>query len=173
MNPAKNWIAENTNPEQVTGSLSEAIAGADVFIGVSAANLLRADDIKQMAKDSIVFALANPDPEISPEEAAPHARVIATGRSDYPNQINNALCFPGFFRGMLDVRARRVTEEMKTAAAAAIANVIAEDELRVDYIIPGMFDRRVAKSVAAATAQAAQEAGVAHRETKPGFGITA
>ena len=149
------------------------IAGVDVFIGVSGANLLRADDIRRMAKDSVVFALANPDPEISPEGASPHARVVATGRSDYPNQINNALCFPGFFRGMLDVRAWRVTEEMKIAAAHAIANVIAEDELRVDYIIPSVFDRRVAKSVAAATAQAAQEAGTARRETKPGFGITA
>ena len=120
-----------------------------------------------MAPDPIVFALANPDPEILPEAALPYARIAATGRSDYPNQINNVLCFPGFFRGMLDVRASRVTSEMKLAAADAIANVISKEELNADYIVPSVFDRRVAKSVAEAVAQTARDAGVAGRRIKP------
>ncbi|MCH7686711.1 MAG: NAD-dependent malic enzyme [Planctomycetes bacterium] len=166
MNPLKEWLAENTNPERISGSLHEALAGADVFIGVSAPNLLNADDIKKMAPDAIVFALANPDPEITPEEANPYARVMATGRSDYPNQINNVLCFPGLFRGLLDVRARRITEEMKIAAAHAIAGVISDDEILADYIIPSVFDRRVAKAVADAVSTAAEESGVARRHQK-------
>jgi len=128
MNASKVWLAENTNSDGIQGSLNDAIAGADVFIGVSSPNIMGADDVRRMAPDPIVFALANPDPEILPEEAFPHARIVATGRSDYPNQINNVLCFPGFFRGMLDVRASRVTSEMKLAAADAIAGVIAEEE---------------------------------------------
>ena len=169
MNPLKEWLAENTNPERISGSLHEALAGADVFIGVSAPNLINADDIKKMASDAIVFALANPDPEITPEEANPYARVMATGRSDYPNQINNVLCFPGLFRGLLDVRARRITEEMKIAAAHAIAGVISDDEILADYIIPSVFDRRVAKAVADAVSTAAEESGVARRHQKQTF----
>ncbi|MCH7990120.1 MAG: NAD-dependent malic enzyme [Planctomycetes bacterium] len=169
MNPLKDWLAENTNPERISGSIHDAMAGADVFIGVSAPNLLSADDIKKMAPDSIVFALANPDPEITPEEAGPYARVMATGRSDYPNQINNVLCFPGLFRGLLDVRARRITEEMKIAAAHAIAGVISDDEILADYIIPSVFDRRVAKAVADAVSTAAEESGVARRHPKQTF----
>ena len=168
MNPLKQWLAENTNPERRTGSLHDAIAGADVFIGVSAGNVLHAADVQRMAADPVVFALANPDPEISPEEASPHARVVATGRSDYPNQINNVLCFPGFFRGLLDVRARRVTDEMKTAAATAIANVIAAEKITPDYIIPSVFDRRVAETVAEAVSNAAIQCGVAQRQKKSG-----
>ena len=117
----KQWLAEHTNEERLTGPLSRAMAGADVFIGVSGADVLTADDVKAMARDPLVFALANPDPEIHPELAMPHAAVVATGRSDHPDQINNVLCFPGFFRGMLDVRARRVTDAMKIAASNAIA----------------------------------------------------
>lgn len=157
-NPVKRWIAENTNPEDIAGTLSDAVRGADVFIGVSGPDLLKVEDVKRMAAEPIVFALANPDPEIDPETALPYARVMATGRSDYPNQINNVLCFPGLFRGMLDVRARRVTESMKIAAAAAIAEVIPEDELRPDCIVPSVFDPRVATGVARAVAQAAGEA---------------
>ena len=168
MNASKQWLAENTNPHKLSGTLSDAVAGADVFIGVSAANVLSPSDIKQMARDPIVFALANPDPEIAPEEALPHVAVMATGRSDYPNQINNVLCFPGFFRGMLDVRARCVTDGMKIAAANAIAHVIQDRELRPDYIIPSVFDRRVAKAVASAAAGAARREGVARRDVKSG-----
>ena len=168
MNVVKQWLAENTNPDRITGSLSDATAGADVFIGVSAPDVLTADDVKRMAGDAIVFAMANPDPEITPEEADPYVTVMATGRSDYPNQINNVLCFPGFFRGMLDVRAGRVTDEMKIAAAHAIADVIPADQILPDYIIPSVFDRRVSKAVAKAVSQAAVEAGVARREQKSG-----
>ncbi len=157
-NPVKRWIAENTNPEDVAGTLSDAVRGADVFIGVSGPDLLKVEDVKRMAAEPIVFALANPDPEIDPEAALPYARVVATGRSDYPNQINNVLCFPGLFRGMLDVRARRVTESMKIAAAAAIAEVVPEDELRPDCIVPSVFDPRVATGVARAVVRAAAKA---------------
>jgi malate dehydrogenase (oxaloacetate-decarboxylating) len=166
MNPLKHWIAENTNHDAVQGSLSDAIAGADVFIGVSVANCLTPTDLQRMAVDPIVFALANPDPEIAPADAQPHVRVMATGRSDYPNQINNVLCFPGFFRGLLDVRARRVVPEMKIAGAQAIADVISENELHPDYVIPSVFDRRVAPAVAAAVSQVAIDAGVARRQPR-------
>lgn len=167
MNASKQWVADNTNQDSITGSLSDAVAGADVFVGVSAANALSAPDVQRMARDAIVFALANPDPEIAPEDAQPYVRVMATGRSDYPNQINNVLCFPGFFRGLLDVRAEKVVPEMKLAAARAIADVITEDELHPDYIIPSVFDRRVAQAVAAAVSQAALDTGVARRHQKP------
>jgi len=167
MNPVKEWIAANTNPNQDKGSLSDAIRGADVLIGVSAAGLVSADDVKRMAKDAIVFALANPDPEIMPELAQPYVKVMATGRSDYPNQINNVLCFPGFFRGLLDVRATRVTDEMKLAAAKAIAGIISDQELLPDYIIPSVFNRKVAQVVAEAVAQAAIAAGVARKTNAP------
>jgi malate dehydrogenase (oxaloacetate-decarboxylating) len=160
-NPVKRWIAEHTNPDDVAGPLSEAMRGADVFIGVSGPDLVSVEDVKLMAADPVVFALANPDPEIDPEAAMSCARVVATGRSDYPNQINNVLCFPGLFRGMLDVRALRVTEAMKIAAARAIADIIPEDHIRPDYIIPSVFDKRVATDVAKAVANAAIESGVA------------
>lgn len=159
-NPVKSWIAENTNPENITGSLSDAVRGANLFIGVSGPGLLTVDDVKSMAADPIIFALANPDPEIDPQAALPHAAVVATGRSDYPNQINNVLCFPGLFRGLLDARARRVTEPMKIAAAKAIAETVGGDELRPDFIVPSVFDPRVSISVARAVAQAADDAGV-------------
>ncbi len=161
MNPEKAWLAENSNPEQKKGSLSETLLGADVFIGVSAAGLLSKSDTEQMSPDAIVFALANPDPEIRPEDISPNVRVMATGRSDYPNQINNVLCFPGLFRGLLDVRAREVNQEMKLAVADAIASVINENEIHADYIIPSVFDRRVAKVVAEAVVATAFETGVA------------
>lgn len=167
MNPYKEWLAEHTNPNMVSGMLHDAIASADVFVGVSTSNVLSVADIKRMGTDAIVFALANPDPEIDPEEAADHVRIMATGRSDYPNQINNVLCFPGLFRGMLDVRARRVTNDMKLAAAQALADVITPDELHADYIIPSVFDRRVASAVAEAVASAAVAAGVTRRQQKP------
>ena len=142
------------------------IKKADVFIGVSSADVLSVDDVKNMADDPIVFAMANPDPEIKPELADQHVAVMATGRSDYPNQINNVLCFPGLFRGVLDVRASDINETMKLAAAKAIADIISPDELCSDYIIPSVFDRRVAKAVANAVADAACETGVARRRKK-------
>jgi malate dehydrogenase (oxaloacetate-decarboxylating) len=171
-NPVKKWLAENTNPDGLSGSISDVIAGSDVFIGVSAADLLKVDDVKRMAKNAVVFALANPDPEIDPDQVMGHAAVIATGRSDYANQINNVLCFPGFFHGMLEVRARRVTDEMKIAAANAIADVIAEKDLMPDYIIPSVFDKRVAAAVAKAVAKTAIDCGVAQRERKPAYRIS-
>ena len=166
MNPAKQWIAEHTNAEGLKGDLGDACRGADLFLGVSAPGLLTAEHVRSMGRDPIVFALANPDPEIDPAEAEPHVRIMATGRSDYPNQINNVLCFPGLFRGCLDVRARDINEEMKTAAAEAIASVVHEDELSEDYIIPSVFNRRVAKAVAAAVAEAAVASGVAGKEAR-------
>lgn len=145
------------------GSLSDVIAGADLFVGLSAPDLLTVEDVKSMAPDPIVFAMANPDPEIAPELALPHVAVMATGRSDYPNQINNVLCFPGLFRGALDCHARDVTEGMKLAAARAIAQVVEADALAADYIIPSVFDSRVVPAVARAVASAAQRDGVARR----------
>ncbi len=165
-NALKAWLAENTNPERVSGGLSDAIRGADVFVGVSSAGALKVDDVKRMAPKAIVFALANPDPEISPDEADPYVAVMATGRSDFPNQINNVLCFPGVFRGLLDVRAKQVNEEIKIAAADAIAGVISESELHPDYIVPSVFDRRVATAVAESVARVAIETGVARRGTR-------
>src|SRR5918998_277915 len=166
LNPSKRWFAEHTNPEGRTGNLSDAVAGADLFLGLSAPNVLAAEGLKKMGEDPIIFAMANPDPEIRPEVAAGHARIIATGRSDYPNQINNVLCFPGIFRGALDVRAREISEDMKLAAAEAIAGVIAEGSLSEDYIIPSVFDERVAPAVAETVAEAAKESGMARRVNK-------
>jgi malate dehydrogenase (oxaloacetate-decarboxylating) len=160
MDPYKRELAKVTNPRKVKGSISDAMKGADVFIGLSAPNLITADDIRRMAKDPVVFALANPDPEISPEAASPLVRVMATGRSDYPNQINNMLGFPGIFRGLLDVRARGVNEEVKLAAARAIAYTVETGELHEDYIIPSIFDRKVVASVASAVAEAAKKTGL-------------
>ena len=162
LNPVKEEIALLTNKSRTSGGLSEAVRGADVFIGVSAPNVLTAEMVKTMAKDCIIFACANPTPEIFPEDAkAGGAKVIATGRSDYPNQINNVLAFPGVFRGTFDVRASDINEEMKLAAAYAIANLISDEELNEDYIIPAPFDKRVAQTVAKAVAQAAKDSGVA------------
>lgn len=150
MNSYKEEMAKITNKRGVKGSVHEAIKGADLFIGTSGPGLLTGEDIKSMAKDAIVFAMANPVPEIMPEEAMPYARIIATGRSDYPNQINNVLCFPGFFRGLLDSKAKTVTYDMKIAAAQAIASLVKSNELNEDYIIPSPFDKRVTKAVAQA-----------------------
>ena len=162
LDPVKEEIALLTNKKRTAGGLSEAVKGADVFIGVSAPNVLTTEMVKTMAKDCIIFACANPTPEIFPEDAkAGGAKVIATGRSDYPNQINNVLAFPGVFRGTFDVRASDINEEMKLAAAHAIANLISDEELNEDYIIPAPFDKRVAQTVAKAVAQAAKDTGVA------------
>ena len=163
LNPSKNWIAENSNPEKESGALKEVIAGADVFLGVSAPNIIGQKDVKNMAKDPIVFAMSNPDPEISPEEASPFAAVMATGRSDYPNQINNVLCFPGIFRGALDCRSNTINEEMKLAAAHAIAGVVDDAHLNADYIIPSVFDTTVAKKISESVQAAAYKTGVARR----------
>jgi malate dehydrogenase (oxaloacetate-decarboxylating) len=161
LTPVKAAIAAETNSTGLTGSILEALAGADVFIGLSSGTVPESA-VATMAPDSIIFAMANPDPEVDPEVAARHARVVATGRSDYPNQINNVLAFPGVFRGALDVRASRITEGMKLAAATALADVIV-DELRPDHIIPSPFDARVAPAVAGAVAAAARADGVARR----------
>ncbi|MCU0307663.1 MAG: NAD-dependent malic enzyme [Thermoleophilia bacterium] len=161
MNFMKDWYAENTNPEGIQGDLTEAIKGANLFLGLSGPDTFKVEQLKTMAKDPIVFAMANPTPEIMPEVAGPYVRVMATGRSDYPNQINNVLAFPGIFRGALDVRARAISEEMKVAAARAIAEVISDDELHEDYIIPSVFNRKVAPAVAAATRRVAIEQGLA------------
>ncbi|MFP5501457.1 MAG: malic enzyme-like NAD(P)-binding protein [Candidatus Sericytochromatia bacterium] len=160
------WYAEHTNPEGVTGGQKEALVGADFLLGVSGPGTIHPEYLATMAPDAIVFALANPTPEIMPEEAMPHAKVIATGRSDYPNQINNVLVFPGIFRGALDCRASEINEAMKLAAANAIAEIIPEEELRADYIIPSVFNRKVAPAVAKAVIQAAYETGVARRERR-------
>ncbi len=175
LNPAKRWFAEHTNPEGRTGDLAEAVRGADLFLGLSAPDVLTVDDLKTMNEDPIVFAMANPDPEIRPEVAMGHARIIATGRSDYPNQINNVLCFPGIFRGALDVRAHEIDEGMKLAAANAMAAVIPEEDLSEDYIIPSVFDERVAPAVAEAVSEKAKETGMARRiyeRTETGLSAT-
>jgi malate dehydrogenase (oxaloacetate-decarboxylating) len=161
MNAIKRWYAEHTNPDGLLGPAVQALDGADVFIGVSGARIFAAQELRRMRAGAMVFAMANPTPEVSPEEASQYARIVATGRSDYPNQINNVLCFPGIFRGALDVRARAITEEMKMAAAEAIARIIPDSELREDYIIPSVFNRDVAPAVAAAVAEQAKEQGTA------------
>ena len=161
MNPAQAEMAKRTNAEQIHGDLATVIKGRDVFIGVSAPNVVTAEMVSTMAKDAIVFAMANPTPEIMPDEAKKGgARVVATGRSDFPNQINNVLVFPGIFRGALDAKATDITEEMKIAAAKAIASIVTEEELNEDYIIPGAFDERVAKAVAKAVADTARAQGI-------------
>lgn len=161
MNPAQAHMAQCTNKEGLHGTLADAMKGRDVFIGVSAPGVVTAEMVGTMAEDAIVFAMANPTPEIMPDEAKRGgARVVATGRSDFPNQINNVLVFPGIFRGALDARARDITEEMKIAAVYAIAGIIPEEELSEEYIIPGAFDERVAKAVADAVAKKAVEIGV-------------
>jgi malate dehydrogenase (oxaloacetate-decarboxylating) len=167
MNQAKEWFAENTNPENIQGSLKEAMHGADLFLGVSAPGCITAEDIQNMADDPIIFAMANPIPEIMPEEALPHARIMATGRSDYPNQINNVLCFPGIFKGALRCRASAISEGMKVAAAHAIADLIPEDRLCEEYIIPSVFDEGVANAVADAVERVAHKEGLARQVIDP------
>jgi malate dehydrogenase (oxaloacetate-decarboxylating) len=164
MNPWKEWVAGRTNADGVRGAVGHALEGADLFLGLSGPGLVRARDLRRMRKDAIIFALANPTPEIMPEDAAPYARIIATGRSDYPNQINNVLAFPGIFRGALDSRATAINEAMKLAAARAIASCISPDELSEEYIVPSVFDRAVGKAVAAAVERAAVESGVVRRK---------
>lgn len=168
MNDTKSYVANWTNKDKIDGSLEEVIKDADVFIGVSVADLLTKDMVKSMADDPIIFAMANPNPEIKPDNAKEAgAKVIGTGRSDFPNQINNVLAFPGIFRGALDVEATHINEDMKKAAVEAIADLIEEDELNPDYCIPGPFDKRVAPSVARSVAKAAMESGVARIEVNP------
>jgi malate dehydrogenase (oxaloacetate-decarboxylating) len=165
----KRWVGAATNPRQVKGSLSAALERADVFIGLSVPGILTARDLKRMARDPIVFAMANPEPEIRPEEAEKHVRVMATGRSDYPNQINNVLCFPGFFRGLLDARARVVNDEMKLAAARGLAACVSRSELCEEYIIPSVFNKSVAPAVAEGVARAAHDTATAGRRRRQGL----
>jgi malate dehydrogenase (oxaloacetate-decarboxylating) len=170
MNEYKARLAAVTNPDGERGSLQAMLVGADVFIGVSGPGIVSARDIATMGSDPIVFALANPTPEVQPEELVDIARVVATGRSDYSNQINNSLAFPGIFRGALDVQATDINESMKLAAADAIAGLVGDDELTAEYIVPSMFDRRVAETVAAATRDAAWTSGVARKPRSPESG---
>ncbi|MBI1963753.1 MAG: NAD-dependent malic enzyme [Candidatus Rokubacteria bacterium] len=166
MNSMKEWFARHTNEKKIRGSVGDALKGADVYIGLSGPGVVSLKDIKGMSRDPIVFAMANPIPEILPEEVGAAARVMATGRSDYPNQINNSCCFPGFFRGLLDVRARRVNDEMKLAAAHALAGIVSKEELSDEYITPSMFDGRVVPTVAQAVAETAGRTGVARRRPR-------
>lgn len=163
MNWVKDWYARNTNPNHEKGTVHDVINGADVFMGLSVPGVIDEKDLQLMAEKPIVFAMANPIPEIMPEDAAPYVAVMATGRSDYPNQINNVLCFPGIFRGALSCRATRINEEMKVAAAHAIAAIITEEELHPEYIVPSVFDKRVAEAVAKAVEEAAYKTGVARK----------
>jgi malate dehydrogenase (oxaloacetate-decarboxylating) len=156
LNPSLRWIAENTNADDFQGTLKEAMRGADVFIGVSVPNVINGDDVATMADGAIVFALANPDPEIDPAVAREHAAVVATGRSDYPNQINNVLAFPGVFRGLLDAAANTIDSHLLVAAAHAIAASVTDEELNANYVIPSVFHEDVHKAVAAAVKEAAQ-----------------
>jgi malate dehydrogenase (oxaloacetate-decarboxylating) len=158
--PSKAWLARVTNKENIKGSMQEVLKGADLFLGLSGPDLLRGDDMRVMAKDPIIFALSNPTPEVPPEEVAGFAAVVATGRSDYPNQINNVLCFPGLFKGLLDSGVKRVTREMLTAAAKAIASTIGPDELRSDYVIPSAFNENVAARVTQAVMDVAADPNI-------------
>ncbi len=160
-------MAARTNPRGLRGTANDALAGADVVVGVSAPGAFTAEAVRTMAPDAIVFAMANPTPEVQPEEVWEDVAIMATGRSDYPNQINNVLAFPGIFRGALDVRARGIDEAMKLAAARAIAGVIPETDLGPEYIVPSVFNRAVAPAVADAVAHAAIEAGLARRDRTP------
>ena len=166
MNAAKTWLAENTNADRRSGSPAEVLEGTDLFIGLSGPGIISAEDLQRMNPDPFVFAMANPNPEVLPEEAAPYVRVMATGRSDYPNQINNVLAFPGIFRGALDVRAPTITEEMKLAAAQGIAASVADDELSEDYIVPSVFDRGVSRAVAAGRSRGGGARGRRARATE-------
>jgi malate dehydrogenase (oxaloacetate-decarboxylating) len=168
MTEIKRWYAENSNPDKLLGGPADVIEGSDLFIGVSGPGIIGAQDLAKMADDAIVFAMANPNPEVMPEEARPYVRIMATGRSDYPNQINNVLCFPGIFRGALDAGAPRITEEMKLAAAHGIAEVVAPEDLSEDYIIPSVFDRDVAPAVAQAVIDEARRSGIARFSEETG-----
>ena len=162
MNPAQEEMAKITNPEKFSGKLADAMKGADVFIGVSAPHIVSQDMVRSMAESPIIFPMANPTPEIEPDEAlAAGAAIVGTGRSDHPNQINNVMCFPGLFRGALDVRAKDINEEMKMAASLALAGLVSDEELKSDYILPLAFDKRIGPAVAAAVAKAARDSGVA------------
>jgi len=168
MSEIKRWYSENSNPDKLQGGPADVIEGCDLFIGVSGPGIIEAEDLGKMADDAIVFAMANPNPEVMPEEAGPYVRIMATGRSDYPNQINNVLAFPGIFRGALDAGAPRITEEMKLAAAQGIADVVAPDDLSEDYIIPSVFDRDVAPAVARAVIEEARRDGIARFSEETG-----
>jgi malate dehydrogenase (oxaloacetate-decarboxylating) len=161
MSGIKRWFAENTNPDRESGGPNDVIEGCDLFIGLAGPGLIEAKSLEKMNKDAIVFAMANPTPEVMPEEAEPYVRIMATGRSDYPNQINNVLCFPGIFRGALDAGAPSITEEMKLAAARGIAEVVSEEDLSEDYVIPSVFNRDVAPTVAKAVVEEAKAEGLA------------
>ena len=166
MNAPKTWLAENTNQDRCSGSPADVLEGTDLFIGLSGPGIITAKDLQRMNDDPFVFAMANPNPEVRPEEADPYVRVMATGRSDFPNQINNVLAFPGIFRGALDVRAQAITEEMKLAAARGIAATVADEELAEDYIIPSVFNRDVSREVARAVAEEAERAGAVRAATE-------
>ncbi|MDX6588951.1 MAG: hypothetical protein QOI84_225 [Solirubrobacterales bacterium] len=168
MNKIKRWYAENSNPDKLSGQLSDVIDGMDLFVGLSGPGIIEAEALGRMNDDAIVFAMANPTPEVMPEDAAPYVRIMATGRSDYPNQINNVLCFPGIFRGALDAGASRISEEMKLAAAKGIAEVVGDDDLSEDYIIPSVFNREVAPKVAAAVVEEAKREGIARLNEETG-----
>jgi malate dehydrogenase (oxaloacetate-decarboxylating) len=168
MNETKRWFAETFNPDKVSGTPDEAIEGTDIFIGLSGPGIIQAESLAKMNDDAIVFAMANPTPEVMPEEAAPYVRIMATGRSDYPNQINNVLAFPGIFRGALDAGAPSITEEMKLAAAKGIAMAVAEVDLAEDYIIPSVFNRDVAPKVAEAVVEEAKRDGIARLNEETG-----
>jgi malate dehydrogenase (oxaloacetate-decarboxylating) len=159
MNAPKAWLAENTNQGRRNGTPAEVIEGTDLFVGLSGPGIISAQDLQKMNPDPFVFAMANPNPEVRPEDAAPYVRVMATGRSDYPNQINNVLAFPGVFRGALDVRAKTITEEMKVAAARGIASTVSDEELDEEFIIPSVFNRDVSQAVARAVAEEAERTG--------------
>jgi malate dehydrogenase (oxaloacetate-decarboxylating) len=168
MSGIKRWYAENSNPDGLLGQPDDVIEGMDLFIGLSGPGIITPESLSRMADDAIVFAMANPNPEVMPEDAAPYVRIMATGRSDYPNQINNVLCFPGIFRGALDAGAPTITEEMKMAAARGIAGVVTDDDLSEDYIIPSVFNRDVAPGVAEAVVQEARRAGIARFSAETG-----
>jgi malate dehydrogenase (oxaloacetate-decarboxylating) len=168
MNEIKRWYAENSNPDKLSGQPSDVIDGMDLFVGLSGPGIIEAEALGRMNDDAIVFAMANPTPEVMPEDAAPYVRIMATGRSDYPNQINNVLCFPGIFRGALDAGASRISEEMKLAAAKGIAEVVGDDDLSEDYIIPSVFNREVAPKVAAAVVEEAKREGIARLNEETG-----
>jgi malate dehydrogenase (oxaloacetate-decarboxylating) len=168
MSGIKRWYAENSNPEQLSGGPNEVIEGTDLFIGLSGPGLVEASSLAKMNDDAIVFAMANPTPEVMPEDAAPYVRIMATGRSDYPNQINNVLAFPGIFRGALDAGSPSITEEMKLAAAKGIAMAVNEEDLSEDYIIPSVFNREVAPKVAEAVVEEAKREGIARFNEETG-----
>jgi malate dehydrogenase (oxaloacetate-decarboxylating) len=169
MHPLKRWYAENSNFDKRSGGPEDVLDGADLFIGLSGARVIRPHALERMNKDAMVFAMANPEPEVMPEDAAPYVRIVATGRSDYANQINNVLAFPGVFRGALDAGATEITEEMKIAAARAIADVIPEKELSEEYFIPSVFNRDVVSAVASAVAEEARRSGVVRGDVTASF----